>query len=127
MNNRIIILSVFLPASSCSHNPGIGISANVITSLSDVDDVTIGFDWLTEPSSSGVCSSIGGELNDVLRTKPRLLVSCVTVGAVPYAVLTCVTAGVVSYVVLIDLETKKESNACKLGKEIIHDLCTTDR
>jgi len=88
MNNRIIILSVFFPASSCSHKPGIGISANVITSLSDVNDVTIGFDWLIEPFNSGVCSSsMGGELNDVLRTKPCLSVSCVTAGAVPYAVL----------------------------------------
>ena len=89
MNNRIIILSVFFPISSCSHKPGIGISANVITSLSDVDDVTIGFGSLIEPfNTSGVCSSsMVGELNDVLRTQPRLSVSCVTDGAVPYVVL----------------------------------------
>ena len=68
-NNRIKILSVFLPASSRSHTPGIGMSANVITSLSDVDDVTIEFGWSIELFSKGACSSsMGGELKDELCT-----------------------------------------------------------
>ena len=59
INNRIIILYVLLPASSRSHTPGIGMSANVIVSLLDVDGtITADFKWLIEPFISGVRSPL---------------------------------------------------------------------